>query len=102
MKFTRKDTPTIMSGLVVRYELISDRYDGEINASRDGVGVAGSWPIMDTEACVTFEETLARARVQAQRLADDRGRLFGPRVEPLTEEEVDRVLGPIPQYEASE
>lgn len=99
--FTRRDTPTIMSGLVVRYKLTSDLYDGEINASRDGVGIAGHWPIMDTESCVLFEKTVARARVHTQHLAAERGRLFGPRVEPLTEEEVDRILGPIPVYEAS-
>lgn len=100
--FKRVDTPTIMNGLVVRYKITSEPYDGEINASRDGVGVAGRWPIMDIESCVLFEETVARARVHAQRLAEERGRLFGPRIEPLTEEEVDRILGPIPQYEAAE
>lgn len=34
MKFTRKDTPTIMSGKVVRYKA---GLFGEISASRDGI-----------------------------------------------------------------
>lgn len=102
MKFIRKDTPTIMSGFVVRYILDSNPYDGEINASRDGVGVAGRWPIMSTESCVLFEETMARARVHARHLHNDHDRLFGERIQALTDEEVDRILSPIPRYEAAE
>ena len=97
--FIRKDFPTIMSGLVVRYRLTSEMYDGEINASRDGVGVTGCFPIMDVETCVLFEETMARARIHAQHLHQDYDRIFGPRIQPLTEDEVDRILAPLPQYE---
>jgi hypothetical protein len=97
--FTRKDTPTIMDGLVVRWQLTSELYDGEINASRNGVSLFGRWPIMDTESVVLFEETLARARVQAQHLSAERGMLFGPRIEALTDAEIDRILGPLPAYE---
>lgn len=101
LMFKRKDTPTVMDGLVVRYQLESDLYSGEINASRNGVSISGRWPILSTEECVMVEEYVARARVQALRLAEERGRLFGPRIEAMTEQEVDRILGPIPVYEAS-
>lgn len=94
LSFERQDTPTVMSGLVVRYTLVSDLYDGQINASRDGVGVSGRWPIMTTEQAVAFEEQLARARVQHNHLSVERG-LYA-RVAPLTEEAIDRLLGPIP------
>lgn len=102
LMFKRKDTPTVMDGLVVRYQLESDIYSGEINASRNGVSISGRWPILSTEETVMVEETLARARVQAQQLAQERGRLFGPRVEALTEAAIDRILGPIPAYESSD
>lgn len=100
LMFIRKDTPTVMDGLVVRWQLTSDVYTGEINASRNGVSLFGHWPIMTTEETVMVEETLARARVQAQHLSQERGRLFGPRIEALTDAEIDRILGPIP-YEAA-
>lgn len=99
LMFTRKDTPTIMDGLVVRYQLTTDAYDGEINASRNGVGILGRWPILSVEECVIVEEYIARARVQFLRLIEERGRLFGPHVEAMTEQEIDRILGPIPVYE---
>lgn len=94
LTFDRQDTPTVMDGLVVRYELVSDVYDGEISASRNGVGILGRWPIMTTEQVVAFEETIARARVQHNHLSVERG-LYA-RVPALTEEMIDRILGPIP------
>lgn len=99
--FIRKDTPTIMDGLVVRYQLESDVYNGEINASRNGVSISGRWPILSIEECVIVEEYIARARVQALQLEKERGRLFGPRIDALTEDEISRILGPIPAYETS-
>lgn len=97
--FTRKDTPTVMDGMVVRWQLESDVYSGQINASRNGVSMCGRWPILTTEECVMVEEMLARARVQAQHLSQERGRLFGPRIEPLSDAEIDR-LCTIPVYES--
>lgn len=99
--FKRKDTPTIMDGLVVRYQLDSDIYTGEINASRNGVSLYGTWPTFSVDDSVIIEEYIARARVQAQQLSADRGRLFGPRIEALSEAEIDRIIGPIPAYEAT-
>lgn len=94
LTFERQDTPTVMDGLVVRYKLVSDLHDGQINASRNGVGVLGRWPIMTTEQTVAFEEQLARVRVQHNHLSVERG--IYARVAALTEAEIDRLLGPIP------
>jgi hypothetical protein len=95
--FIRKDTPTVMSGLVVRYQLESDIYSGEINASRDGVSLCGRWPIMSADESVMVEETLARARLQAQQLGSG---ALGARQTALSEAEIDRVFLAIPAYEA--
>lgn len=100
MMFTRKDTPTVMDGMVVRYQIQSEVYSGEINASRNGVSLSGHWPVFSADDSVIVEEHIARARVQAQHLAQDRGRLFGPRIQALTEAEIDRIIGPLPAYEA--
>lgn len=99
MKFVRKDYPTIMSGLVIRYKLDSDQWDAEINASRDGVSLRGIWPVVPPEQAVVIEETLARARIHALELARQYGIMHPIRVCPLTEEEVDRLLGSLPSYE---
>lgn len=40
--FTRKDTPTIMDGMVVRYRC----GNFEINASRNGISTQGSLPMV--------------------------------------------------------
>ena len=61
---------------------------GEIRATAGGVIVEGRWTAMTTEECVLFEETLARARVQAQWIID-----HGVA---LSDAECDRLLGPIP------
>lgn len=61
--FTRKDTPTIMDGLVVRWQIGGDVYTGEINASRNGVSIRGTWPVMSAETAAVVEEQLAYARI---------------------------------------
>lgn len=87
MKFTRRDTPTVMSGLVIRYVMTEEyRYDGQINASRYGVCISGSFPVMDTEDTVLVEETLGRARIHALRLA---AYPFGT---PYSEGDVEHIL----------
>ena len=43
--FEREDTPTIMDGWVVRYSLRGG-WNGEINASRNGLSISGRWPVM--------------------------------------------------------
>ena len=66
MKFYRYDTPTIMSGLVVRYQM--EHSGGQVNASRQGVGVQGSWPIMDDEEIEIVYALMKRASEQANAL----------------------------------
>lgn len=103
--FARKDFPTIMSGLVVRYQITSEPYTAEINASREGVSISGTWPVMDAESTVLVGETLARARIHAQHLSRyARIHLYDFRsdVYALSEDEVTRRLNEtIPVYEAS-
>lgn len=91
MMFERKDTPTVMSGLVVRYKITSEPYTAEVNASREGVSLYGTWPIMDTESTKLVEEVLARARIHAQHLKRFGFDFFG-KPYALSEPEVDRRL----------
>jgi hypothetical protein len=91
--FERKDYPTIMSGLVVRYHLKSDSHDGEITASRDGVSIHGCWPIMrDLASIDEVVTTLRKAQVHAMHLAGAYSGLIFPRVEALSEEVVERAV----------
>lgn len=61
--FTRKETPTIMSGRVIRWQLNADPFDGEISASRDGVLICGHWPVLsDPEALVEIKAILDEAQ----------------------------------------
>lgn len=47
MNFTRKRTPTIMDGLVIRYEGDAGWANTpEISASRTGVAIEGAWPTL--------------------------------------------------------
>lgn len=65
MQFTRKDTPTIQDGLVVRYQLEPDSPGGgEISASRNGVCISGYFPTMSEEMVQEFLDTLYKALVQ--------------------------------------
>lgn len=89
--FTRVDMVALSGTPIVSYQVESHHWDGDIRATSSGVLIQGSFPTMTTEECVTFEEHLARARVQARHLAEGGAA--------LTEEEVDRVLGPIPAYD---
>jgi hypothetical protein len=50
MNWKRKDMPTIMSGIVVRYQLDDGYYSGEVSVSREGVAISGVWPTMCLEA----------------------------------------------------
>lgn len=44
---TRRQTATIMDGLVIRYEFAANWTNTpEVNASRNGVSLGGSWPII--------------------------------------------------------
>lgn len=61
--FTRKDTPTIMDGLVVRWQIGGDVYTGEINASRNGVSIRGTWPVMSADSAAVVEEQLRYAAI---------------------------------------
>lgn len=57
---THKRTQTIMDGLVIRYHWgVSPRRDGEICASRNGVVVQGSFPLITTmEQLIVFGKVL--------------------------------------------
>lgn len=46
LSFERKSYPTIMDGEVIRYTKNIWRNAPEVNASRNGVSIAGSWPTM--------------------------------------------------------
>lgn len=61
--FIRNDTPTIMDGLVIRWKIGGDVYTGEINASRNGVSIRGTWPVMSAETIAVVEEQLTCARI---------------------------------------
>ena len=68
MEFTRKDTPTIMDGMVVRYRC----GDFEISASRNGVSINidGWMPLMKNQADLdVIIEYLRRAFRQYVQLA---------------------------------
>lgn len=75
MKFYRTDYPTIHSGLVVRYQIDSERYDGEINASRDGVSICGRWPIMSVGTAAEISAVIGVAYAQSLSIAEGRGAL---------------------------
>lgn len=86
LTFVREDTPTIMDGMVVHYRLDAHGYDGEISASRNGVCVAGLFPVLSKANCKAFAEQLERALVHHRHLAEEYVR------ETLTEAEVDASL----------
>ena len=74
MKFYRYDTHTIMNGMVVRYRLINDLYDFEINASRDGVMIGGNSPtITDGDSLRDVNDVIGRAYRQYDNLKDGKG-----------------------------
>lgn len=68
----RHDTPTIQSGLVVRYTYgdPSEERGGEIAASRDGVIIQGHWhTIKDPLFIVQMSAILGLAMVQFKQMA---------------------------------
>lgn len=69
MKWKRTDCPTIMSGLVVRYGIDSDVYDGEVNAGREGVSIYGRWPTMSASEIGAVRTVMAMAEHQFKLIA---------------------------------
>lgn len=92
--FERKDCPTIMAGLVVRYQLQDGDSDAEINASREGVSLQGEvWPIMALqESIAEIIRTLRKARIHHEHLRQQYLTRHACEVEVLSEEEVERRL----------
>jgi len=86
MEFTRKDTPTIMDGMVVRYRC----GDFEINASRNGVSVNGSPLMTEIKTLNDVIETIRRAFLQFKQL-EPNAESFYARNDPLTEEQIDQI-----------
>lgn len=106
--FIRKDYPTIMSGLVIRYmpeeEDDNTMYDYQINASRDGVSISGRWPIMTFDGAVVVEEYLTRARWHHRHIREqyDRVGMSSRKIVPLTENEIDALITKrVPMYDAN-
>ena len=93
LSFARIDSTPLTGAPLVCYRAENRHWDCEIWATAAGVLVLGSLPMLTTEGCVAFEETLAKARVQHNHIAQGNP--------PLAEEEVDRILGPIPLYEVA-
>jgi hypothetical protein len=72
MKFYRSDTHTIMSGLVVRYKLLSEHYDWQISASREGVLIQGGMPhLTNIQDVLDVQRVIARAYDQYTGLYKD-------------------------------
>lgn len=69
--FARKETPTIMDGLVIRWQLGGGGpFTGEISASRNGVLICGTWPTFrDPEALVEIKAILDEAYREHHRMA---------------------------------
>ena len=81
---------------LIEYKLISDDQSrAAVTACPEGVRFSGVWPVIGGDDIATLEEQIARARVQALHLADNP-------VAPLTEGAIDRILAPLPIYEATE
>lgn len=84
----RKDYPTIQSGWVVRYRFPDEYYTGEVNASRDGVSICGSWPITSSKELLEhIARTLRKAYLHHRHLAPRKQHL-----DPLPEERVEELL----------
>lgn len=64
LQFYRYDTHTIMSGLVIRYKVLSDVYDGEISASREGVLVLHIPHLTNIQEVLDVQRLIARAYQQ--------------------------------------
>lgn len=64
IRFYRSDNHTIMSGLVVRYKVLSDRLDGEISASREGVLVSRLPHLTNIQEVLDVQRVIGRAYEQ--------------------------------------
>lgn len=72
-RWVRKDYPTIMSGLVVRYfwrDRVVSSDEPEINASRDGVSIQGRWPTMTEIELDELNDVLRAAYFQFVSIRD--------------------------------
>jgi len=71
--FVREDYPTIMGGWVVRYKIRMRNYNGEVNASRGGVGITGHWPVVSSDTFVNcLRDVIDRAVWQHKHLEKSR------------------------------
>lgn len=64
VSFYRCDTHTIMSGLVVRYRLIGDSFNGEISASREGVLIISIPHLTNVQEVLDVQRVIGRAYEQ--------------------------------------
>ena len=72
MKWQRKDTQTIMSGMVVRYRPILRHSSFEVSASRDGICVQGGQCGMTGGDMTTLRSVLTAAEYQYNRLCNNK------------------------------
>ena len=71
MEFTRKETQTIMDGLVIRwYGQVIWVDHPEISASRNGVLISGSWPVV--KSVQEIKDILDLAEAEYKKLAGGR------------------------------
>lgn len=87
--FERRDTPTIMDGVVVRYQEGQDHRAGEISASRNKVLITGDINIRSRAKLGEVLQTICQAFLQYEHLEPNRVRVFS-REEPLDEAVLDR------------
>lgn len=75
MEFERKDTPTVMDGMVVRWKgMVEWRNYPEISASRNGVCISGGWPTLGYNDIESIKAKLDEAYTKHQELQQSRGR----------------------------
>jgi hypothetical protein len=88
-----KITPTVMDGIVVRWQVDPDNHHlGEISASRNGVAIGGYFPLLTTPTCSRdFLSALANAWEMYRRLAKAAERFF----ERVTTEQAEQWLAEI-------
>lgn len=74
LRFAREETPTIMSGRVVRWLMVPAPWHNcpEVSASRDGVLISGAWPIMTDDALNDLREVLSLAQKEYLSMRRDR------------------------------
>ena len=72
LSYERKSYPTIMDGEVIRYTRNIWLNAPEVNASRNGVSIAGAWPTMTPRAVEDLIAVLRVAVTDHKRLAKER------------------------------